>query len=294
MASYDGCEFGQTEDSGLASYAKAYLATYRMFRDTFGADAPLMIAPETMTVDSQTLKRYIQPILDEEPGSIYAIAHHLYLGGESSDDPNECAPDSFLMNFMGVKSLAAKNSLRKWQTEFYRGTALQTANVVNNSLVHEDANAYIFWGGVWRAETGNDGMDNGNLLIVGNAATKWPNEKGFLVTGNYYAMRHFSQYVRPGYTRIDLGITGGNLVRGSAFVSPDGNTVVIVLLNNDTAATKVQLPLENYNITRSSVVQSVFTKGYTADMCYKDLGALNANRVLTLPAESATTIVLAR
>ena len=294
VASYDGCEFGQTEDSGLASYAKAYLATYRMFRDTFGADAPLMIAPETMTVDSQTLKRYIQPILDEEPGSIYAIAHHLYLGGESSDDPNECAPDSFLMNFMGVKSLAAKNSLRKWQTEFYRGTALQTANVVNNSLVHEDANAYIFWGGVWRAETGNDGMDNGNLLIVGNAATKWPNEKGFLVTGNYYAMRHFSQYVRPGYTRIDLGITGGNLVRGSAFVSPDGNTVVIVLLNNDTAATKVQLPLENYNITRSSVVQSVFTKGYTADMCYKDLGALNANRVLTLPGESATTIVLAR
>ncbi len=241
-----------------------------MFRDTFGADAPLMIAPETMTVDSQTLKRYIQPILDEEPGSIYAIAHHLYLGGESSDDPNECAPDSFLMNFMGVKSLAAKNSLRKWQTEFYRGTALQTANVVNNSLVHEDANAYIFWGGVWRAETGNDGMDNGNLLIVGNAATKWPNEKGFLVTGNYYAMRHFSQYVRPGYIRIDLGITGGNLVRGSAYVSPDGNTVVIVLLNNDTAATKVQLPLENYNITRSSVVQSVFTKGYTADMCYKE------------------------
>ena len=51
---------------------------------------------------------------------------------------------------------------------------------------------------------------------------------------------------------------------------------------------------KNYNITRSSVVQSVFTKGYTADMCYKDLGALNANRVLTLPGERATTIVLAR
>ena len=292
VASYDGCEFSATETAEQASYAEAFLATFRSFKDTFGADAPLMIAPETMTVDSSTLKRYIQPILDAEPGSIYAIAHHLYLGGTSSDDPNECAPDSFLMNFMGVKSLAAKNNLRKWQTEFYRGTALQTANVINNSLTYEDANAYIFWGGVWRAEEGNDGMDNGNLIIVGNEARKWPTEKGYLATGNYYAMRHFSQYIRPGYVRIDAGITGGTSVRSSAYVSPDGNTVVIVLLNNDAAATKVQLPLENFSAARSSIVQSVFTKGYTADMCYKDLGSLDANRIVALPGESVTTIVL--
>ena len=105
-------------------------------------------------------------------------------------------------------------------------------------------------------------------------------------------MRHFSQYIRPGYVRIDAGITGGTSVRSSAYVSPDGNTVVIVLLNNDAAATKVQLPLENFSAARSSIVQSVFTKGYTADMCYKDLGSLDANRIVALPGESVTTIVL--
>jgi len=293
VASYDGCEFSPTETDSQASYAKAFLATYRNFRDAFGAEAPRMLAPETMTVDKTALKNYISPILAEEPDSIYALAHHLYLGGDSSDDPNECAPDSFLLNFMGAKSLAAQSGIRAWQTEFYRGTALQTANIINNSLVYEDANAYIFWGGVWNAKS-TDGMDNGNLIIVGNEAAGWPTEKGYLATGNYYAMRHFSQYVRPGYIRVDAGITGGSSARASAYVSPDGNTVVIVLLNNDTAATKVQLPLENYDITRSSVVQSVFTKGYTADLCYKDLGALDANRVVALPGESVTTIVLGR
>ncbi|MBR5712046.1 MAG: glycoside hydrolase family 30 protein [Lachnospiraceae bacterium] len=292
VASYDGCEFAPNETETQASYGKAFLATYRKFREQFGDEAPLMIAPETMTVDTTSLKAYLNPILAEEPNSVYAIAHHLYLGGTSSDDPNSCEPDSFLMNFMGAKSLAAKNNLKKWQTEFYRGTALQTANVINNSLVYEDANAYIFWGGVWRAEQGNDGMDNGNLLIVGNAASHWPNDDGFLVTGNYYAMRHFSQYVRPGFTRIDIGVTGATTLRASAYVSPDGTRTVIVLLNNDSAETKVQLPLDNYSLSSSSCYQSVFTKGYTADMCYKGLGALPDSRVLTLPGESVTTIVL--
>ena len=291
VASYDGCEFSATETETHASYGEAFLATYRSFRDNFGENAPLMIAPETMTVDSSTLKSYLSPILAAEPNSVYAVAHHLYLGGESSDDPNECAPDSFLMNFMGVKNFAAKSNLRKWQTEFYRGTALQTANVVNNSLVYEDANAYIFWGGVWVANQ-TDGMDNGNLIIVGNPSAGWPTEKGYLATGNYYAMRHFSQIIRPGYIRIDSGITGGTTVRASAFVSPDGNTVVIVLLNNETSPVKVQLPLDNFTVNSSAAYQSVFTKGYTADMCYKELGALDADRVLPLPGESVTTIVL--
>ena len=291
QASYDGCEFDSQETDSLASYPKAYLATYRLFRDSFGDDAPLMIGPETMTVASTTLRSYLRAIISEEPDSVAAVAHHLYLGGESSDDPNTCAPDSFLMNFKGVSSLAKDYGIRKWQTEFYRGTALQTANVINNSLIYENVNAYIFWGGVWAGQV-TDGMDSGNLINVGRQFRDGMCPDGFMATGNYYAMRHFSEFIRPGYVRIDVKLSDATDVRSSAYKNDDGSVIVLVLLNNGTEPAKVQLPLENYTITNSKCYQSVFTEGYTAAMMYNDLGALDTNRTVTLPGESATTIVL--
>ena len=291
QASYDGCEFAPEENENLASYAKAFLATYRLFRDSYGEDTPQMVAPETMTVAPTELRAYLRNIIAEEPDSVSVIGHHLYLGGESSDDPNSCNYDSFLMNFRGVTSLAKDYGARKWQTEFYRGTALETANVINNSLIHENLNAYIFWGGVW---TGSalDGIDCGNLIICGTRFKDGASEKGYMVTGDYYAMRHFSEFIRPGYIRIDANLTPAAGVRLSGYKSPDGSKVVLVLLNNNAEAAKVQLPLDNYEITGSQCYQSVFTEGYTADMLYKDLGALNNDRLLELPGESVTTVVL--
>jgi O-glycosyl hydrolase len=291
QASYDGCEFGKEESDTLASYASAFLATYRLFRDSYGADAPLMVAPETMTVAPTDLRGYLRPIIAEEPDSVAVIGHHLYLGGESSDDPNTCNYDSFLMNFRSVASLAKEYNARKWQTEFYRGTALETANVINNSLIHENVNAYIFWGGVW---TGSavDGIDCGNLIICGTRFKDGASEKGYMVTGDYYAMRHYSEFIRPGNIRIDASLTSASGVRLSAYRSEDGSKVVIVLLNNNADSAKVQLPLENYDLTGSKCFQSVFTAGYTADMLYRDLGALDTNRIVELPGESVTTIVL--
>ena len=291
QAGYDGCEFTSDESGGLASYAKAFLATYRRFGTDFSEDAPKMIAPETMTCDPTTLRSYIREIVAEEPTSIYALAHHLYKGGTSTDDPNECAPDSFLLNFRNDNQLAKDYGLKKWQTEFYRGTALQTANVINNTLVHENANAYIFWGGVWIGAS-NDDMDNGSLIIVNSRFRYGEEPKGYLATGNYYAMRHFSQFIRPGYERIDVTPSISKDLRVSAYASPDNTTVVLVMMNNGTEPLKVQLPLDNYNAASSQCYQSVFTLGYTADMMYKDLGALGDSRVLSLPGESVTTIVI--
>ncbi len=289
-ASYDGCEFG-IDESSLASYPTAYLTTYREMTDRFGEDAPHMIAPETMTVDSNILKMYLRAIRAEEPDSIYAIAHHLYLGGTSSEDPNSCAPDSFLMNFRSVSSMANEYGLRKWQTEFYRGTALQTAGIINNSLIYENANAYIFWGGVWTG-TVNDDIDNGSLILIGQLYRSGVDKRGYKVTGNYYAMRHFSQFIRPGFIRIDFSLSGSSSVRMSAYKSPDADRVVIVLLNNGTEPEQVILSLDNYDVTASQSYCSVFTEGYTEDMLYQDTGAIPADNTVTLPGESVMTIVL--
>ncbi len=290
VASYDGCEFSPVETKDQACYADAFLATYRLFRDSYGDDIPLMIAPETMTVEAATLKWYVKKILEEEPQSIYGIGHHLYLGGDSSDEPNYCNYDSFLMNFMEVNSFAAEHNLKKWQTEFYRGTSLQTANVINNSLIYENVNAYIYWGGVWNADPGDD-ITSSDLIIVGTSLQNWPSEHGYLACGDYYVLRHFSEYIRPGYTRVDAN-TGSLDVRCSMFTSPDGDRLVCVLMNNTTEEAKIQFPFADYNVTSSKVIQSVLSDGYTAADLYQDKGTLDSNNVVVLPAESVTTIVI--
>ncbi len=290
IASYDSCEFDPVESEKRACYADAFLATYRLFRDSYGDELPLMIAPETMTVDAGTLKWYVNKILKEEPQSLYGFGHHLYLGGDSSDSPQFCDYDSFLMNFMEVSTYAAENNLKKWQTEFYRGTALQTANVINNSLVYENANAYIYWGGIWNADPG-DTFSSSDLIIVGSSLQNWPGEHGYLACGAYYAMRHFSEYIRPGYIRVDAA-TGSLDVRCSMFKSPEADRLVCVFMNNSDKEQSVQIPLTDYNVTASKVIQSVMGDDFLPENAYLDKGSLTANNVVVLPAGSVTTVVI--
>ncbi len=291
IASYESCEFDKTETSKNACYADAFLATYRLLRDTLGDEIPLMIGPETMTVASIDLKMYVKKILEEEPESLYAIAHHLYLGGNSTDDPPYCDYDSFLFNFMDIKEYIEQVGCKAWQTEFYRGTSLQTANVINNSLTYENISTYIYWGGIWEAKK-TDTIYDSNLIIVGNGMQNWPTEDGYLVCGDYYVLRHFSEYIRPGYHRITASIKNDGNIRLSMYASPDQSRMVLVVINNGTEEETLQLPLEDYNVTGTKVVQSIFSDGYTADMLYQDKGALSDQNKVTLPAESVTTIVI--
>lgn len=291
IASYESCEFDQTETSKNACYADAFLATYRLLRDTLGDEIPLMIGPETMTVSSIDLRMYVQKIIEEEPESLYALAHHLYLGGTSTDDPVYCDYDSFLFNFMDNKEFIQKNNCKAWQTEFYRGTSLQTANVINNSLTYENVSAYIYWGGIWEAQK-TDTIYDSNLIIVGKGIPNWPSEDGYLVCGDYYALRHFSEYIRPGYSRITASIKNDGNIRLSMYASPDQSRMVLVVINNGTEEETLQLPLEGYNVTGTKVIQSVFSENYTADMLYQDKGSLSDQNKVTLPAESVTTIVI--
>ena len=54
---------------------------------------------------------------------------------------------------------------------------------------------------------------------------------GWRLTGDYYAIRHFSEFVRPGYTRIKA-TTKDRTVATSAYISPDASKVALVLINS--------------------------------------------------------------
>ncbi|MBO4696538.1 MAG: hypothetical protein J5643_04540 [Lachnospiraceae bacterium] len=292
---YDGCEFDPQEGNN-ASYAKAFLATYAAFQEAFGPDIPKMIAPETMTCSATRIKMYLAEILEKAPESIYAVAHHLYDGGTSTDKPDNCSYDSFNTNLRQLKDYAGPKGYRLWQTEFYRGTALQTVNMINNVLTVENANAYIYWGGVWSSDVTND-METNTLIPLSRAMSQKDGMTGYKLTGAYYAMRHFSEYIRPGYIRVQssFSLVSGEPVSGlrqSSFISPDGKRIVSVLINN--SASDLLIDLDSLKGSSSLVRQSVFTAGFTADMMYKDLGSVPADGLLNIPAGSVTTVVTDR
>ena len=168
--------------------------------------------------------------------------------------------------------------------------------MINNCLTLENANAYLFWGGVWKMSY--DNLASTTLIPCGVYSELAPNSKGYIVTGDYYALRHFSEFIRPGYTRVANTVTHlvsemMTDVRASSYLSPDGQRLVIVLMNNGKKPQQLKLSTGDFG-GNSQVFQSVFSDGYTSDMLYQNLGSLNTDIPLALPASSVTTVVLDR
>jgi O-glycosyl hydrolase len=229
---------------------------------------------------------YMKDIIDTEPESIYGLAHHLYIGGESDQKTNRADPNSFVINMMDLKSHS--NGYKRWETEFYIGHALETALIINNSMTYEETNAYLFWSGTWNDDS-ND-FEVGYLMGLRPGIMNDSIRTGWRLTGDYYAIRHFSEFVRPGYTRIEA-TTKDRTVATSAYISPDASKVALVLINNSDEEKKYRINSNNYSIVSSNVYQSVFGDDCQSDeQCFMNLGSLDEAKEVILPAKSVTTI----
>lgn len=273
VADYDGCEFGISETDTLASYSKAYLAVYRALQTM--EKPPKMMGPETMTVDPGQISAYMKEVFEQAPESVYGIAHHLYAGG-NSDSPN-----SFMMSMLKLKEDYADYS--KWQTEYYRGDVLNTAWIIHNSLTLENLNAYLYWNGVWAQPEGLIGFEHPWTATQNN-------EKGYEVYDKLYALRHFSEFIRPGYKRIDVAPTKDVNLLMSAYASEDQNKIAVVAINKSSEDMLIQLHLSAYEIENSKVYISKVQEGYTREDLYVPSGALKENQTLTIPAMGIVTI----
>lgn len=289
-AGYDGCEFGKSETAKYASYSKAFLAVYDAFRTAFGEGAPKLIAPETMSCKPSDLYAYTREIIETEPQSIYGLGYHLYVGGISSDqDKTSTAnPDSFNTNFSNFDTYFDDYEYARWQTEFYRGKGIQTAALISNAMTYGDMNAYLYWGAVW--ESTNDPFEANKMIGItkkGNNNFVWD------YCSDYYALRHFSEFIRPGYVRIEAHTEAGANIKNSAYLSEDGKTLVVVAINPDDDEVTLKLPAESYSITDSTMYQSVLSiEDSSKNVLYENIGELEEGNTVTLPGESITTIVL--
>ena len=299
-AAYESCNLDFDENSKNASYTKAFIATYDALQEL--ANPPKMIGPETMSCEAGTLSLYVDAILREKPESLYGIGHHLYVGGDSE------SPQTYVNHFRNVA--LEYPDLPKWQTEFSIGDFMTTVQLIQNSMLFENLNCYIFWGGTWKAPAGKD---NSNLIGVDSSTKEeeFFHEHGYVIGEKYYSMRHFSEYILPGYKRVKSGMLSvrknenvkndeiyenTDELSTSAYISPDNQDKLVLVTVNDTDEDKLlQYQFEDYHIDSSKVILSNYQAGQedvVVEELYQDAGSLDEKQCFEIPAHSVITVVL--
>ena len=288
--SYASCGFGyqegvqETDTSGnsfaVAGYPNALDAAYAAVHAL--TSPPTLIGPET-----DGLMGISQYLTNMNAAHYGVIAHHLYNVSDSSGNyvPNSGNdPPSFAY---AMSQLAASYpNTQIFETEYYNNaTSAGTDNygfdaawTIHESLTQENAAMYLYWALAW-ADT-----QQGLIYVDGNNATHLEDQ--------YYAMMHFSHFIRPGYKRVSMQVPSSSSLAASAYISPDGKTLVAVLLNTSlTAQAVVGLNFTGFSPSTSSIYMTQFNLPSGTTNPWTNIGSLNGNTV-TMPAESIVTVVM--
>ncbi len=277
-AGYDSCRFDPTEDTvggtNYASYSKALNATFQ--RLTNLPSPPKILAPEVVGIGFNDVQNYAATM---NSNSFYGVTHHLYHG--STDG----TPDGYLAAMRGLANVFPAKP--KFMTEFGYTNMIEAAWLIHDCLTVEQVVGFNFWSLVW--PPGGAG-----LVQIENPydRSSWTNappgtsteSHGYWIAPSYWAMKHFSYFINPGYLRVNATNSDAHVLT-SAFLSPDGLRLVVVLINtNSTSPSSVTLNPGAFVAGRSSVYQ---TAG--ANM-FQLLGSLTNSQAL--PPLSLTTVVL--
>lgn len=216
---WETCLFGPREGDRLegitvAGYGQALDAVYRALAASSLASRPMLVGPETTGFDDDNVQHYLANL---DRTQLAAIAHHMY--GTPSANP---APDGFEGSMRGLARSSEETGLPAFMTEYSPDapTMFDTAWLINNALTVENAAAYIYWELVWNPNSPPTGLVSIN---------PWSNGP-YTINDTYYALQHFARWTDPGWVRVDAK-TENAAIRASAFVSPDGTSLTLVLLN---------------------------------------------------------------
>ncbi len=139
--------------------------------------------------------------------------------------------------------------------------ALYMAKIIQSDLVYGNVASWSYWTATARSQWGHK---NRFLLVRLNAENETSFESYAAMTGsgkvtadvNLWALGNFSRFVRPGYKRIDMtGASEMNGLLGSSYLSPDGKSLVSVIVNMGYDIRSINLSstsrqLEGYSINK--------------------------------------------
>ncbi len=276
--SYEGMEFAPTETASMAGYDKALTAVYEALQAAYPGHDYKITGPESFSAEIGATTKYTDVI---DLGMLDAISHHLYSGGTADD------ADTFVGNLRAFNKKFP--DMPKMQTEFFTSDPIETAKVIHNFLVEEEGDTYLVWNLVWDHPSGVISIESPY-----RTEHEWENYHGYLVTDRYYAMNHYSKFIKHGYKRIDSYMNADALdLRISAYKSPDEQEIVTVLINGSGENRTAQLDLHGYQIASSEVYRTSYSE--EADNPHervKNIGALAEGNTVYLPAGSIATVVV--
>jgi len=222
---YPCCVFTKNETVDWAGHDSAVDAVFQQLSTM--EEPPNILGPDT--VHTYRARQYIDAHSDLT--QFYGYAHHLYgMGvGETQEDRFD-NPDSFIPEMQSFRDKYGYKSI--FQTEYCRikdsdgfREAINTAKHIHNSLVEENVAAYMVYGLFW-PKIDEDGL---GLVLIDNPGTT--SDPGYTIQDTYYALKHYSKFIQPGYSRINITNPNVSGLRASAFKSPDEKTIVLVIIN---------------------------------------------------------------
>jgi hypothetical protein len=108
----------------------------------------------------------------------------------------------------------------------------------------------------------------------------------YTINDTYYALKHFARWTDPGWVRVDAKSSAGS-VRVSAFASPDGGSLTLVLLNTDGKDHVVAVGLGGFAYGSQAIYRSWGDSERTAEV------APDGDGNIVLPPRSIATVTYA-
>ncbi len=172
-----------------------------------------------------------------------------------------------------VADKAGARGLRVWQTEWSMldkepselgGTydqvsefdiALYMSKIIHNDIVKAGCTSWSYWTAMsverWSQKNRFELIKT--TPAGGNYSDDFTAEGTVEATPNLWVLGNYSLFVRPGYFRVDLTGADSKDFCGTAYVSPDGKTVVAVYTNAD----KTKGVMLDNTITGAGTLQTV-------------------------------------
>lgn len=267
------CQWRPTETSNFPGYDKMMDTVWDRIQHR--SNLPKIIGPEVENIgnaqwdNSQNSYRAFANAIKNKSYIEY-YAYHLY----NFYDPN-LIHNTGVFNIVRDEFSTKPNIMTEYGGKSYNW--LQEANLIQNTVIEAGTSGYIFWSLLW--DGGSAADPNKNAMI------RMANDGSWEITEDYYLIKHFSKYVDAGYKRVEL--TGNTATyKGSAYLSPDGSSVTLVLVNDKEVSQQVNFAMSPaWNITGQNAYQS------TPNNYFQQISTDIENGI-TLPDSSITTITL--
>ncbi|MCR5850885.1 MAG: xylanase [Bacteroidaceae bacterium] len=170
--------------------------------------------------------------------------------------------------------------------------ALYMGKVIYSDLAYGNMTGWSYWTAFSQEKWGHK---NRFHLIRLNATTDTSEEsnadikKGGILTAdkNLWVLGNYCRFIRPGYQRVEVeGADELNALMGSAWLSPDAETLVAVFVNMDKGSRKLSLTLSGFEAEETNVFVTDKNHDLQLDPDQKDAANLK------LPSRSVVTVVM--